>query len=186
MFTRFKRDCHSWSSLNFLPANCHVIKTISPPNNRNRARLLLPLQLRAAYRVEVKRCHPDVAGDNEFRVKLLERRFQRLTSTWEKFVEEQTVPSQGSSSSRQAATATGRSARRSSERSSSSSATSEPGARRQSVQAQVARARNREQARAKAEQEAHAAAAAAVAARQKSRRVMDPGREILDAGGPSC
>lgn len=46
------------------------------------------VQIRAAYRQEIKRCHPDAAGvaSNEFRLKALERRFQRLTASWDAFV----------------------------------------------------------------------------------------------------
>eukprot|EP00752_Nemacystus_decipiens_P007510 g6711.t1 len=48
-------------------------------------------ELRTAYRVEIKRCHPDLAGDNEFRVKFLERKFQKLKGCWDKFNAEQTA-----------------------------------------------------------------------------------------------
>lgn len=53
------------------------------------------VQLRSAYRVEIKRCHPDAAGAdaNEFRVKALERRFVRLTTSWETFVNARQNPS---------------------------------------------------------------------------------------------
>ena len=45
-------------------------------------------KLRAEYLVEANRCHPDMAGDNEFRAKMLERRFQRLTMAWEAYTGE--------------------------------------------------------------------------------------------------
>ncbi|CBN79806.1 expressed unknown protein [Ectocarpus siliculosus] len=50
-------------------------------------------ELRTAYRVEIKRCHPDLAGDNEFRVKFLERKFQKLQGCWDMFNAERTASS---------------------------------------------------------------------------------------------
>lgn len=41
--------------------------------------------------MEIKRCHPDLAGDNEFRVKFLERKFQKLQGCWDKFNAERTA-----------------------------------------------------------------------------------------------
>lgn len=45
--------------------------------------------------MEIKRCHPDAAGfaSNEFRLKALERRFQRLTTSWDAFVAAHKHPS---------------------------------------------------------------------------------------------
>lgn len=41
--------------------------------------------------MEIKRCHPDLAGDNEFRVKFLERKFQKLQRCWDEFNAQKTA-----------------------------------------------------------------------------------------------
>lgn len=125
--------------------------------------MIVLAQLRTAYRVEIKRCHPDLAGNNEFRVKFLERKFQKLQGCWDKFNAEQTAAATGGG---------GRSAAAEAEAG---------GGGGSSSQASRARARAREEAR-----EQQAAAAAAVAAAQRSRRpVMDQGRNIMDDGNSS-
>ncbi|CAM9945327.1 unnamed protein product [Ectocarpus fasciculatus] len=113
-------------------------------------------ELRTAYRVEIKRCHPDLAGDNEFRVKFLERKFQKLQGCWDKFNAERTTGSPATAAETQGG------------------ASSQEGRSR-------ARARAK---RVDWERQASAAAAAAAAGRS-GRPVMDPDRKVMDPGNTS-
>lgn len=121
----------------------------------------LAQQLRTAYRVEIKRCHPDMAGSNEFRVKFLERKFQKLQACWDLFNAEQ-----------QGATATGGST-------AAAAGAGAAGGGGGSSQAVRARARQR------AGDEVLEQQAEAAAARRSRRPVMDRGRKILDDGNSS-
>ncbi|CAN0151282.1 unnamed protein product [Ascophyllum nodosum] len=125
-------------------------------------------ELRAEYLVEVKRCHPDMAGDNEFRAKMLERRFQRLTMAWEAYTGECRNPLPEPSAER------------------STKPLTETFAATETQSESDGTARDRARARAKAEYlKAEARARAATAATQYT-RTMDPGRKYLDTGASSC
>lgn len=113
--------------------------------------------------MEIKRCHPDLAGDNDFRVRFLERKFLKLQGCWDEFNAEQTAGGKGGGGGTAAAAA------------------AEAGAG--SGQAARARARARAQEEARGRQQA--AAAAAAAARRSRRPVMDEGRKVLDTGDSS-
>lgn len=99
-----------------------------------------------------------MAGDNEFRGKLLERRFQRLTAAWDAYVEE-----------RQRAPTPDRSAERSTETKTSLGET------------QAARDWARTQAKADQLEAQIKARAAAVAMEYSGKD-----RDYLDVGGSSC
>lgn len=106
--------------------------------------------------MEIKRCHPDLAGDNEFRVKFLERKFQKLQGCWDQFNAEQTA--QGAIPA--------------------AAADAEAGG-------QVARVRARARAEEVARERRRVEAAAAAAAQRSRRPVMDEGRTVLDSGNTS-
>lgn len=107
--------------------------------------------------MEIKRCHPDLAGDNEFRVKFLERKFQKLQGCWDKFNAKQTAGGGPTAAATAEAEAGG----------------------------QVARARARARAQEGARERQRVAAAAAAAAQRSRRPVMDEGRTVLDPGNTS-
>ena len=109
-----------------------------------------------------------MAGDNEFRAKMLERRFQRLTMAWEAYTGECRNPLPEPSAER------------------STKPLTETFAATETQSESDGTARDRARARAKAEYlKAEARARAATAATQYT-RTMDPGRKYLDTGASSC
>lgn len=113
-----------------------------------------------------------MAGDNEFRAKMLERRFQRLTAAWDLYTEELRNPSPQQSTNRFAE----------SFQEFSTDTITETEACVESDE--IARDRARERARTEY-LKAEAKARAATAAKQYTSG-MDPGRRYMDTGASSC
>ena len=109
-----------------------------------------------------------MAGDNEFRAKMLERRFQRLTMAWEAYTRECRNPLPVPSPER------------------SMKPLTEIFTTTETQSESDGTARDRARARAKAEYlKAEARPRTAMAATQYTRN-MDPGRKYLDTGASGC